>query len=135
MLPLLLLPRAGLRVVRINGTDPAKLDRDGLVALVLKQAATIEVLTAGVEELTRSGKPRAAPSSKGTRSKHPKKPARKPGEGTLSRRIAPSPEQLSEPPIELKIAEQAWDEAGLPTFPRYLRDYLAIQAAGRVPGA
>ena len=24
--------------------------------------------------------------------------------------------------------EQAWDEAGLPTFPRYLRDYLAGQA-------
>ena len=27
---------------------------------------------------------------------------------------------------KLKVAiEQAWDEAGLPTFPRYLRDYLA----------
>jgi len=25
--------------------------------------------------------------------------------------------------------EQAWDDAGLPTFPRYLRNYLAIQAA------
>ncbi len=25
--------------------------------------------------------------------------------------------------------EQAWDEAGLPTFPRYLRDYLAGQNA------
>ncbi len=35
----------------------------------------------------------------------------------------------------LKVAiEQAWDEAGLPTFPRYLRDYLAVQAAGRAPG-
>ncbi len=35
----------------------------------------------------------------------------------------------------LKVAiEQAWDEAGLPTFPRYLRDYLALQAAGRAPG-
>ena len=27
--------------------------------------------------------------------------------------------------------EQAWDEAGLPTFPRYLRDYLASQAESR----
>jgi hypothetical protein len=28
----------------------------------------------------------------------------------------------------LKLAiEQAWDEAGLPTFPRYLRDYLSQQ--------
>ncbi len=29
--------------------------------------------------------------------------------------------------------EQAWDEAGLPTFPRYLRDYLARQAGGGKP--
>ena len=29
--------------------------------------------------------------------------------------------------------EQAWDEAGLPTFPRYLRDYLARQAAPAPP--
>ncbi len=27
--------------------------------------------------------------------------------------------------------EQAWDEAGLPTFPRYLRDYLARQMQDR----
>ena len=34
----------------------------------------------------------------------------------------------------LKVAiEQAWDEAGLPTFPRYLRNYLALQAAGHSP--
>jgi len=36
----------------------------------------------------------------------------------------------------LKVAiELAWDEAGLPTFPRYLRDYLAFQAAARAPEA
>jgi hypothetical protein len=29
--------------------------------------------------------------------------------------------------------EQAWDEAGLPTFPRYLRDYLAGQIASHPP--
>jgi hypothetical protein len=29
--------------------------------------------------------------------------------------------------------EQAWDEAGLPTFPRYLRDYLAGQMASHPP--
>ncbi len=35
----------------------------------------------------------------------------------------------------LKVAiEQAWDEAGLPTFPRYLRDYLANQARPRLDG-
>ena len=31
---------------------------------------------------------------------------------------------------KLKVAiELAWDEAGLPTFPRYLRDYLVTQQA------
>jgi len=36
----------------------------------------------------------------------------------------------------LKVAiEQAWDEAGLPTFPRYLRDYLAAQSGPPRPGA
>ena len=36
---------------------------------------------------------------------------------------------------KLKLAiEQAWDEAGLPTFPRYLRDYLALQANRPQPG-
>jgi hypothetical protein len=31
----------------------------------------------------------------------------------------------------LKLAiENAWDEAGLPTFPRYLKDYLAGQVGG-----
>lgn len=29
--------------------------------------------------------------------------------------------------------EQAWDEAGLPTFPRYLKDYLAGQAKAVSP--
>jgi hypothetical protein len=29
--------------------------------------------------------------------------------------------------------EQAWNEAGLPTFPRYLRDYLNQHAAGSQP--
>ena len=29
--------------------------------------------------------------------------------------------------------EQAWDEAGLPTFPRYLRDYLARQMEAQPP--
>jgi hypothetical protein len=34
----------------------------------------------------------------------------------------------------LKVAvEKAWDEAGLPTFPRYLRDYLAAQKGRPTP--
>ena len=35
----------------------------------------------------------------------------------------------------LKIEiEQGWDEAGLPTFTRYLRDYLASQGENKPPG-
>ena len=96
----------------MNATDLAKLDHDSLVALILKQAAIIDALKAQIEELTRSGRRQAAPFSKGTRVKDPKKPGRKPGEGTFRRRMAPSPEQLSEPPIEVPIAEPACTRCG-----------------------
>ena len=96
----------------MNATDLAKLDHDSLVALILKQAAIIDALKAQIEELTRSGRRQAAPFSKGTRVKDPKKPGRKPGEGTFRRRMAPSPEQLSEPPIEVPVAEPACPRCG-----------------------
>lgn len=96
----------------MNATDLAKLDHDSLVALILKQAAIIDALKAQIEELTRSGRRQAAPFSKGTRVKDPKKPGRKPGEGTFRRRMAPAPEQLSEPPIEVPIAEPACTRCG-----------------------
>src|SRR5437764_12028788 len=85
--------------------DLAKLGREGLVALNLKQAASLEqqaamiaALQARVEELTRSGRRQAAPFSEGTRVEAPKRPGRKPGQGTFKRREAPAPERLSEPP-------------------------------------
>jgi transposase len=87
--------------------DLAKLGRDQLVALILKQAAAIAVLQAKVEELTRSGKRQAAPFSKGSRVKGPKKPGRKPGQGTFKRREAPTSEQLSEPPVEVPVERPA----------------------------
>jgi len=92
--------------------DLAKLGRDELVALVRKQAAALEqqaaaleqqadliaALQAKLDELTRSGKRQAAPFSKETRAKSPKRPGRKPGQGLFKTREAPPPEQLSEPP-------------------------------------
>src|SRR6516162_5048742 len=97
----------------------AKLGRDELVAIILKQAALLEkqaaaiaTLEAKVEELTRSGRRPAAPFSKGTRVKDPKRPGRKPGRGMFKRREAPAPEQLSEPPVEVPVPEPARPACG-----------------------
>ena len=54
--------------------------------------AEVESLRAEVEALKRSGKRQAAPFSKGTRVKDPKRPGRKPGQGMFKRREAPAPE-------------------------------------------
>jgi transposase len=92
--------------------DLAKLGRDELVALILKQAAAIAALEAKVEELTRSGKRQAAPFSKGTRARDPKRPGRKPGQGTFQRREAPAPEPLSEPPVDVAVEQPACPACG-----------------------
>lgn len=93
-------------------SDLVKLGRDELTALVLGQAAEIEALRAEIEALKRSGKRQAAPFSKGTRSKNPKKPGRKPGQGLFKRREAPTPESLSEPPIEVPVVESECPKCG-----------------------
>ena len=93
-------------------SDLAELGRDELVVLILKQAAALAALEAKVEELTRSGKRQAAPFSRGTRARDPKRPGRKPGQGTFKRREAPAPEQLSEPPVEVPVAQPACPACG-----------------------
>jgi transposase len=89
----------------MSESDLARLDRDALIALVLK-------LQAEVERLTRSGKRQAAPFSKGTRVAQPKRPGRKPGQGTFQRREAPTPDPLSEPPIDVPVVETACPKCG-----------------------
>ena len=89
----------------MSRTDLAELDRDALIALVLK-------LRAEVEALKRGGKRQAAPFSKGTRTKAPKKPGRKPGQGAFRRRECPAPRQLSEPPIDVPVVEPACPKCG-----------------------
>jgi transposase len=93
-------------------SDLAKLGREGLVALILKQAAAIAALEARIDELTRAGKRQAAPFSKGTRVENPKRPGRKPGQGTFKTRETPTPEQLSEPPIDVPVAEPTCPDCG-----------------------
>jgi hypothetical protein len=113
-------------IAAMTAADLSKLGRDDLVALILgqaatiqeqaalleKQAAAIEALGAQVEELTRSGKRRATPFSKGTHAKDPKRPGRKPGQGMFRHREAPAPEPLSDPPIDVPVAQPACTRCG-----------------------
>src|SRR5258708_6923955 len=103
----------------MSEADLAKLGRDGLTDLALKlaalveeQAAEIASLRAEVEALQRSGKRRAAPSSKGTRQSAPKEPGRKPGRGVFKTRESPAPEAISEPPIDVPTVEAGCPKCG-----------------------
>jgi transposase len=89
----------------MSGSDLTGLDREALITLVLKLAAEVEALKRG-------GKRQAAPFSKGTRVEAPKRPGRKPGRGASRRREAPTPEALSEPPIDVPVTEPACPKCG-----------------------
>lgn len=92
-------------VVAMSGTDLAERDREALIALVLK-------LQAEIEALRRGGKRQAAPFSRGTRVKDPRKPGRKPGRGAFKRREAAAPEALSGPPIDVPVVEPNCPKCG-----------------------
>ena len=66
-------------------------------------SARLREALAEIERLQRQGKRQAAPFSTGTRNAHPKKPGRKPGQGPFTGRAAPTPEQLSAPPLEVPV--------------------------------
>jgi transposase len=90
--------------------DIGSLSREELLDLVARlqrqlnelQASNQE-LRAEVERLSREKKRQATPFSKGSRTKQPKRPGRKPGEGTFSFRQAPSPEEITEPPLDVPV--------------------------------
>ena len=52
----------------------------------------------------RSGKRQAAPFSKGGRTDKPRRPGRKPGIGSFSYRKPPSPDEVTEPPVDVEVA-------------------------------
>src|ERR671919_966530 len=100
--------------------DLKSLSREDLLALVselqgqvlaLKEqvaqlAASNQALVAENEQLQRSTKRQAAPFSRGTRAQQPKRPGRKPGEGTFSFRQGPSPDEITEPPVEVPVTRE-----------------------------
>ena len=94
-------------------------ERDELMGLVTQLQGQVAQLTAAKEELhkqlaelKRAGKRQAAPFSKGGRSSRPKRPGRKPGMGSFSYRKSPSPDEVTEPIVEVAVAEDTCPGCG-----------------------
>ena len=79
---------------------------------VAQLAASNETLQAENAELKRGAKRQATPFSKGTRVSQPKRPGRKPGEGTFSFRQAPKLEEIREPLVEVPVSQETCPGCG-----------------------
>jgi transposase len=101
--------------------DLPTLDREELLALVAelqRQIAELrasnEALRAEIDQLKRGGKRQAAPFSTGTRVAEPKPPGRQPGAGTCRYREAPQPEEMTAPPVDVRVLCEACPAGGGP---------------------
>jgi transposase len=99
--------------------DITSLSREELLVLVAQLERQVAQLSASLEglqaenaQLQRSNKRQAAPFSKGTRESQPKRPGREPGSGAFSFRRAPQPEEITEPPVEVPISQEACPGCG-----------------------
>ena len=106
--------------------DIRELSRDDLLVLVaahheqvvrlqhqLDEAmATIEELRKENAELRRNSQRQAAPFSKGRHAAKPRKPGRKPGIGSFSYRKPPSPEEVTEPPVDVPVTAEVCPGCG-----------------------
>src|ERR687892_1440590 len=95
------------------------LSREELLALVLQLQrqlteleASVQGLRAEVDRLNRKNKGQAAPFSKGTRIRQPKRPGRKPGQGTFSFRQTPRPEEITEPLVDVPVTLECCPRCG-----------------------
>jgi hypothetical protein len=79
---------------------------------VAQLAADNQELRGEVDRLTRQSKRQATPFSKGTRSNQPKRPGRKPGEGTFSFRQAPRPEDITGPAVNVPVTRESCPSCG-----------------------
>jgi transposase len=99
---------------RIQPLNPEDLLR--WVEALQRQVAELERqnadLRAELERLKRRQHRQAAPFSRETLAASPKRPGRKPGEGTFTHRTAPPVEALSEPPIAVTVTERACPQCG-----------------------
>jgi transposase len=71
-------------------------------------------LRAQLDQITRDAKRQAAPFSKGQRKAQPRRPGRKPGHGRFTFRTLPTPDQWTEPPIEVRLPDPACSCCGEP---------------------
>ena len=92
---------------------------DELIALVERLQEQVAGLKAANEELQRQlaesqrgGKRQAAPFSKGRRSSKPRRPGRKPGTGLFSYRQPPSPDEITEPIVEVAVSVEVCPGCG-----------------------
>jgi transposase len=106
--------------------DISSLSREDLLALVAELqrqvmmlqeqvaelAARNEALATENEHLKRSVQRQAAPFSKGTQSQHPKRPGRRPREGTFSFRQPPGPKEITEPPVNVPVTLESCPDCG-----------------------
>jgi transposase len=99
--------------------DITSLSREELLVLVAQLerqvaqlSASLKALQAQNVQLQRRNQRQAAPFSKGTRRSQPKRLGRKPGSGTFSFRQAPKLDEITEPPVEVLVSQEACPGCG-----------------------
>jgi transposase len=127
-------------------TELAQLGKQALLAFVAQVLTEFAALKARVEELlaevaslrtenatlkaqleqrARDAKRQAAPFSKRQRKARPKRPGRKPGQGSFTFRTLPQPDQWTAPPIEVRLPEPICPCGGEPLHEQRV-DFAAI---------
>ena len=83
-----------------------------LTSQVSEQSVIISGLKVKIADLERRLNRQATPFSTGEHVKNPKRSGRKKGQGRFTHRQAPSPEEWTEPPIDVKVALECCPDCG-----------------------
>lgn len=92
--------------------QPTQLSYAQLLEMVLRLQTENQQLRAQLEKLLRQSARSAAPFSKNKRKDKPKRPGRKPGQGTFKQRAAPAPTDYSAPLVEVPVNATACPDCG-----------------------